>query len=254
MYRGQMICVYKVLLPVFMVVLLFALAGCKKSKVDDCFSQPGKTIQEDRPASYFDEIEMYDNINVILVEGDIFSIKVEGGENLINSVNTDISDSTLVISSSLICNWVRSYENELSVIISSPALTGIRYESSGDLITDGSFNADTLNINVWGGAGSIKLDVSVRKLGLALHYGTVDFNVKGHAANTVIYANSYGPFYCSELISNNVYIKNYGTNDCYVYAHDILEAEITSVGNIYYKGNPRLIKCNDIGDGELIPF
>lgn len=238
-------------LLILSMIVVF-LTSCKKENINDCFSQPGKTIIEEREVSYFDDLEMYDNINVILVEGDDFTINVEGGENLIDAVKTEITDSTLVIRNTLICNWVRSYSTELTVIITAPALATIRYESSGDLITRGKLNVESLAINVWGGAGTINMDVSSRWLGLALHYGTTDIHVKGTSSNTSIYANSFGPFYCSELISNNVYIKNFGTNDCHVFAHDILEAEISSVGNIFYKGNPRLVSCYDHGNGNLI--
>ncbi len=247
----------KVFLNILVLILLnsvvVSLTSCKKENSNDCFSQPGKIVIEDREASYFDDLEMYDNVNVVLVEGDAFSIKVEGGENIIDAVKTEIADSTLKIRNTLICNWVRSYDTELTVIITSPALSSIRYESSGDLNTQGKLNIESLALNVWGGAGTIKLDVSSKWLGLGLHYGTTDIHVKGNSSNTTIYANSFGPFYCSELISNNVYIKNYGTNDCYIYAHDILEAEISSVGNIFYRGNPRSVSCYDHGDGNLIP-
>jgi hypothetical protein len=107
-------------------------------------------------------------------------------------------------------------------------------------------------VSIWGGAGAFNLDLDVRNLKLALHYGTADVTVKGKALITTIFANSFGPFYCSELISNITYVRNSGTNDCYVYARHILEVEIPSVGDVYYSGDPYDIKMNVTGTGKLI--
>jgi len=152
------------------------------------------------------------------------------------------------------CNWVRNYNKELTVYVTVPGLYQIRYEGSGDISTESRLTFDSLQVNVWGGAGSFNLDLNVTNLKLALHYGTVDFNIKGNALITTIFANSYGPFYCNELLSNIVYIRNSGTNNCYVHAIDILEAEITSVGDIYYSysGDPENLKVNITGSGKFV--
>ncbi len=231
--------------------MIIPVASCKKEKLDDCFTSVGKFISEERPASFFHSINMKDNVNLIIKQGEQFSIEVEGGENLINAVGTEIQDSILFITNDLTCNWIRDYDNELNVIITSPALKNIRYESSGDINTDGLVKFDELAITVWGGGGSINLDLDCRVLDMGLHYGTVDFNVKGKSKMTTIYANSYGPFYCGQLDSEIVFIRNQGTNDCYIHANHILEAVITNIGSIYYTGNPYELKCNDNGAGEI---
>jgi hypothetical protein len=235
-----------------LLFLLVFIAGCKKENLDDCFSNAGDVVAETRQLSYFENISLYDNVNLVLVDGNGFSVKVEGGENLISSVQTEVIDSTLVIHNSMKCNWVRDYKNELTVYVSSASLKSIRYESSGDLKTIGNLKFDELSISVWGGSGSFDLDLDCNRLDLGQHYGTVDFNVSGKSLLTAIYSNSYGPFNCYGLSSNIVYIKSNGTNDCFINANHILEAEITSVGNIYYTGNPYEIKSQVSGSGKLI--
>lgn len=233
-------------------ILLIVFAGCKRDNMDDCFSNPGTNTVDDRPSAYFDDIELNDNINLVIEGGDTYSIKVEGGKNLISSVTTEITDSVLTINNSMSCNWVRNYNNELTVIVTSPALKSINYESSGDINTPTCLNITDLDLNVWGGSGSINLNIVSDKVNLRQHYGTVDFHVKGRASILTVYSNSYGPFYCEELNSDIVYIRSRGTNDCYIHANDILEAEITSVGNIYYSGNPYNLSSQVTGSGKLI--
>lgn len=240
----------KNILSLLFVLVIFA--GCKKENLDDCFSNAGEVVTETRLLSYFENISIYDNVNLILVQGNGFSVKVEGGENLISSVQTEVTDSSLVIHNTMKCNWVRDYKNELTVYVSTASLKSIRYEGSGDIKTTGNLKFNELAISVWGGSGSFELDVDCDRLDLAQHYGTVDFNVSGKTGLTAIYSNSYGPFNCYGLNSNIVYIRSNGTNDCFVHANHILEAEITSVGNVYYKGNPFEIKTQISGTGRLI--
>lgn len=234
------------------LIIITLFVSCKKENLDDCFTNAGKKTTVSRQPGYYHTISLNDNVNLVLQEGNGFSITVEGGENLLGSVITEVHDSVLVISNNMKCNWVRDYDNELTVYASASSLKAITYESSGDVSTKGNVRFDKFEINVWGGSGSINLDVDCERIGLGLHYGTVDFHVKGKSVLASIYANSYGPFYCQELNSNIVYITNNGTNDCYIHANHILGAKITSVGNIYYTGNPYDLSSNITGSGRLI--
>lgn len=230
--------------------LLFS--ACNPEQLDDCYTNTGPQTTIEREVDVFHSIELYNNVNLVLVQGDYFHIKVEGGKNILSAIKTDVSDSTLIIRNTMKCNWVRNYKREVTVYATIPSLREITYEGSGDVRNEGQIKLDSLQVSIWGGGGSFDLNLDVENLKLALHYGTVDVTVKGRALLTTIFANSYGPFYCAELISNIVYIRNSGTNNCYVYARHILEVEIPSVGDIYYSGNPGDIKMNITGSGKLI--
>lgn len=231
---------------------MFIFSACKPERIDDCFTPTGRETEQERSITPFHTIELYNNVNLVIEPGIAPSLRVKGGKNLLDAIETNIEDSTLTIRNLATCNWVRDYKREISVYVTAPALRSINYEGSGDIDMPQQLKFDSLMIDVWGGAGSFRLDVEAQKLGMALHYGTVDFIVEGSAVITSIFANSYGPFHCSNLASNIVYIRNSGTNDCFVFARHILEVEITSVGNIYYSGDPYQLKSNITGSGKLI--
>lgn len=234
------------------ILLVLIFLGCKKGNLDDCFSNAGETITEQRQLPYFEEIHVNDNVNLIIYQGESIDVKIQAGKNLINSITTEVTDSTLVISNTMKCNWVRDFNNELNVYISSAFLKSIRYESSGDINTEGNVKFDEFEINVWGGSGTFNLDLDCKSLNLKQHYGTVDFHVKGKSGITSIFSNSYGPFYCDELDSDIVFIRNSGTNNCYVHVNHVLGADISSVGNIYYSGSPYMVSSSITGTGKLI--
>lgn len=235
-----------------LLLSIFLITSCNSEQLDDCFTKTGPDITEEREVEYFYRIELYDNVNLVIVPGNTPLIEIKGGEKLLPAIKTEVSDSTLIIRNTLKCNWTRSFEREITVYVTAPMLREIRYEGSGDITTCGQIVLDSLQVNIWGGAGSFDLDLNVDKLKLAMHYGTVDIKVRGKALISTIFANSYGPFYCSELISNISYVRNSGTNLVHVYAKHILEVEITSVGDIYYYGNPYDLKSNITGSGKLL--
>lgn len=240
------------LFRLLLVIVVFAAGACKREQLDDCFTRTGPQTSEERQTGYYERIELYNNVNLVLVPGNQSYLKVEGGKNLLSAVKTDIADSTLTIRNTMKCNWIRNYNREITVYATAPALKEIRYEGSGDVRTDGSLAIDTLSLNIRGGAGSFNLDLNANVLNLAMHYGTVDLTVKGSAIMTTMFANSYGPFYCGDLKSHIVFIRNSGSNDCYIHAEHVLGAEITSVGNIYYTGNPFDLSSTITGSGKLI--
>lgn len=239
-------------LSLFTLVCLSIFAGCKGESMDDCFTNSGETVTENRQASPFNKIELYNNVNLVIEKGDQYSIRVEGSKNILSAIKTTLTDTSLVITNTLKCNWARDYDHEITVYVCAPSLNTIHYEASGNLSTKGQLFYDFLEVNAWGGSGSINMNLDCNVLKLALHYGTVDFNIEGSSRITTIYANSYGPFDCANLISNIMYIGNSGTNDCRVHALHILHAQVSSVGNIYYSGNPHELNCSVLGSGKII--
>lgn len=237
--------------PGFILPVIF-LFSCTGEQLDDCFTKTGPDVTLERSVEAFHSIELYNNVNLVLIPGLQQELRIEGGKNLLDAIKTEVSDSTLTIKSTLKCNWVRNYDREITVYATVAALRHIRYESSGDINCSGPLQADSLKVSVWGGGGSINMDVNVQKLTLEMHYGTADFSCKGRSLITTIFSNSYGPFYCRDLVSNILYIRHNGTQHCYVHALHILEVEISSVGNIYYYGDPYQMKSNITGSGKLL--
>ncbi|KAF0199619.1 MAG: lipoprotein [Bacteroidetes bacterium] len=246
------------ILPAFSFLLvagtfsMLMITSCTGEQADDCFTNSGQQVTESRPAGIIEKIELWDNVNLVLIPGTTPQISVEAGENIMDAVTTEITNGTLVIRNTMKCNWVRNFNKELTVYATAPLLSEIRYEGSGDISTRSQLSLDSLQVSIWGGAGSFNLDLDAIRLNLAQHYGTVDLHVKGRAYITTIFSNSFGPFYCDSLVSNIIYIRNSGTNNCYVHPLHVLEAEITSVGNIYYSGNPYDVKSVITGSGKLV--
>jgi hypothetical protein len=234
----------------FLVAMIFT--SCEKLDIGDCFKSTGKVIIEERESPVFEHIVLEDNINVILTQDNRCSIRVQAGENLIGSVITEVNDGELTIRNDNQCNWMRSYNKDINVYLSVNHLVSIYYKASGNIISTNTIVTDSLNISVWDGSGIIDMDIQTVNSVLDLHYGTVDFDIHGFTQVDYIYAASYGPFHCQDLVSVFCFMNNKGSNDCYVNCTKVLEVEIENIGNIYYKGDPETIKSKITGTGRLI--
>jgi len=112
--------------------------------------------------------------------------------------------------------------------------------------------SDYLKLDIWGGCGSINLNLDVNQGEFLLHLGTVDITLRGNCNVCSIAQGDYGIFHCGEMTSIYNYIINNGSNDCYINVHYYLVATITSIGNIYYTGSPDTVLTSIRGAGRLI--
>ncbi|HSG68643.1 MAG TPA: DUF2807 domain-containing protein [Bacteroidales bacterium] len=239
----------KIIVWSFMIVML---ASCSKMNPADCFKNAGQVSTESRPAESFRYLHMQNNVDVFLTYSNEYSIEVRAGKNIIPGIKTRISDNTLTISNENTCNWLRSYDSPLAVYLGVPLLDSIVYQSSGNLTTLNKFAADSIQIDVLEGAGSIDLWLDTHKSRINLHYGTVDLKVRGHSHISYLYSAGYGPADLSSLETEFTYMTNNSTNICRVRARLELHVEIFNVGDVYYSGDPAEIGSWITGTGRLI--
>ena len=237
---------------IWLCLTAFLLTGCEKFAGEDCLKSTGETTIEHRTIDPFEHIVLEDNINLIITQGDEEAVSVKAGENLLESIITEVNNNELTIKNENKCNWVRDFNKEIDVFLTVRNLYSITYRSSGLILSTNTIVTDSLNIAVWDGTGTIDMDIQTRVSVMSIHYGSVDFHIRGQSNVGYIYAGSYGPFFCEDLITTFMFMDNRGSNDCYVRCQKQLEVQIEYTGSIYYTGNPEIIKADITGTGQLI--
>jgi hypothetical protein len=239
---------------VFLWMLIsFTFSSCKKDHFFDFLKSTGKTVTIEREAKEkFSEIRLESNINLVLTQGPTYKITLEGGENLLPGIDSEINDSVLTFRNNNKVNWVRSYDRKITAFVTAPHFLKISYQGTGDITNNDTLQEDSLFVISLGGSGYINLCIKTRLSHLSINAGSADMNISGISDNNFIYASSYGPFHCLDLITQNTFMNNRGTNDCYINVKQRLEYEINSLGSIYYKGKPPIITGIINGQGKLI--
>ncbi len=236
-----------------LLLLLATLASCTKEG-GTCISSTGTLIRQERIVPDFDSISLNEYVNLILTQDTVNRVFVETGKNIIGGISTNVSERLLTIHNYNECNWLRSYDKPINVYVSVKNLMKLSYNSSGDVTNKNPLMSSPFWVDVWGGCGTIDLDLNLYQGTFIEHMGTADFKLRGICKISSIYAGDFGLFDCRELETGYTYIKNYGSNDCYIHVSKYMDATIGSIGSIYYRGNPDTVYKMIYGSGVIDPF
>jgi hypothetical protein len=230
---------------------LFGVTACEKSGVN-CITSNGKTIRQERNLEDFDSIDVRDYVNLFITQDSVDNVIVESGQNIISGITTEVVNHQLRIRNINKCNWLRSYDVPVNVFVSVKNLMKIYYLSSGNVTTTNSLKSNSLTVEIWGGSGTMNLDLDIFQGYFVLEIGTVDVHLQGKCAITTFFSGDYGLFQCENLKSRYTFVTNASSNDCYVNSSYFLEATIGSIGNIYYSGKPDSVITYINGSGKVI--
>lgn len=244
---------------------LVSLLTTSCSKMDALFRN-GEPVTEHRTASEpFDIICMYNNINVDLKHSSHPRLELTCPKNLIDNIVTEIRNDSLIIRNDNDLNWLRSYDYSINLTVYYDSLREINYASIGRLTTQdtlyGRYTLDTLEdygihtfmLRTKEGCGDIDLTFSCNLLRNRFFNGTSCITLRGVVGYTEHIVRSYGTVHAEELDANFVNVTHESTNNLYLQVRNggSLRAKLSSIGNLYYKGNPdpgkTRIECSSSG-------
>lgn len=239
-----------------LVVLSIVFSACKKENMFDCFMKAGSNTTEIRNVAYFDQIFLYDNVNLIITQDTINEVMIEGGKNLLKKIRTSVKGNILEIRNNNKCNWSRNYKNKINVNVKVKALSYIEYWGSGNISTINAITVPHLRIDSHDGSGTITLNLNTKKVELVIHTGPANFIVTGKSDQNYAYSTGNGVIDCRDLASNYCFMVNSSTADFYTNPKDHIDAEIKYLGNVYYMGNPPIKnqKLYNNAKGRLLKY
>ena len=169
---------------VFFLLFIFTsinFVGQEKLKGDKI------VVTEDRNISEFTKIEIRDDIDVILKQGENQSVTVESDENLQGAVLTNVSNNTLTIDLS---NKIIRKKTLLVYVTVNQNIDEIITKDKSKLITSGSLNFNNITINAEGDS-KIIMDLKTTDFNLNNNEsGSLTFNV--NSDNAFLKANKTG--------------------------------------------------------------
>lgn len=229
------------------VILLLLLSNINCTEPGGFFSGNGNIKTETRNVADFKELKNSGSIDIQIIAGNKFELKVQDDENLLPHLITEVKDGALHI----------YYDSDFSireshgkVIVEVPTLNKLSSSGSGDINIDGTLKNDNEILIASSGSGDIDGSVDAPSISLS-NSGSGDISLKGNTKNFDCKTMGSGDIKCRNLKSENVNVSVAGSSDVSVYASVSLKVDIRGSGDVTYAGNPAAPQINTSGSGSV---
>jgi hypothetical protein len=186
----------------------------------------GKVTTENRSVGKFSKINMKGAYDVEVNVGPDTSLKITGDDNLLKLVETNVVDGALVLSTT---KNVHPSKKGLKISITTPNLDAFSLKGAGDVNIDGiKGNSFTANL-----------------------FGAGDLTAKGNVDNLDATLKGAGDLKLYDLHAANVNAQLSGAGDMNVWASKYLNAKMSGVGDLSYKGHPAKVDKDKSGVGNI---
>jgi len=238
---------------IYFIAFCVLLMAC--SKESDCPVSLGKIVTEERMLPAFHSLSIHGDVEIILGQDSIQSVQLECGENLANSIHTEVIDGELVIDNELKCNWIRDLSTPILLYINTPNIDFIYTEGQKDIRTEEIFTTEFFQLTCEGSQSQIDLELNCPELNIIQSASNCRISLSGEGSHFFVYNSGNGSIDASEFFCEDGFMNNLSIAPIEVLASDFLKARIYSRGDILYFQEPDSLFFELIhpGSGQLIP-
>jgi len=215
----------KITFVIFIAFLASVISSCNLANLNGK-KDSVNFASEKRNDFGFREIKAGNAVILIITVQEEFGVTVEGDENLLKDVKTEVEGETLLIS--LRGNKILP-TNKIRLKISMPELLGLELWGASEA-TVTKAKSDSLKLQI-GGTSAVKID--------------------GETKSLTATANGASKIDAENLKTENAEAKAAGTSEIIVSAANDLLAEAFGASTIYYLGEPKNLKQNVVGSSEV---
>lgn len=234
------------------VIAITALSWSSCGKDSACFKGSGNEITELRSiTAEVTEIVIEDKIDLFIIPGAEAQLKLEGGENLLPYIHTDVSGNELKITSDNKCGFFRDYNMPLTAYLTLPDIKKITSKGQGKIFSSRTLTYPDLQFEFFNATGNVILDVQANAVSVVQHTGPTDVQLTGTVSSLYVYSGGNGWFDLSRFEASFVHVNHAGTGNISVRADSTLLVEMSSLGNLDYYGDPVVTVSSHTGSGKL---
>ena len=246
-------------LIVLTVILVSLFVSCDSENASDCFQSTGEITRQEVSVSEFSSIAVFENVALVVKQGDTQKVEIETGENLRNEVAAVVEDEQLLLTDTNDCNYVRDYGTTV-VYVTTPNLTSIRSSTGFPIQSDGVLVFESLSLlsesftdpEAETTDGEFNLELDVTSLSLTSN-GISYFKLKGSADSfNISIAAGDSRVEAEELITQRVNFNHRGSNDILVNPQESLTGVLRGTGDLQSYNRPATVDVEELYNGRLI--
>lgn len=209
----------------------------------------GNVTSITRTTSDYDDVKFSGSFDYILVAGKEGKIILEGEENLLPYIITEVKNGQLIIRSENRINMQTSRNKTIKITVPFESINSVALSGSGDVWNEDVISSNQLKVALTG-SGDIKLKIQTTSLDASVT-GSGDLVLNGKTDTATIAVTGSGDYKGYELDANDMDVSVQGSGDAKVLSNGNLKARVSGSGSIDYKGNPKKEDCKVAGSGSI---
>ncbi|MGB6150663.1 MAG: head GIN domain-containing protein [Pricia sp.] len=210
----------------------------------------GNTVSIDRSVGEYDEIAVAGWFDVDLVDGKEGELTIEGEENLLEYIVTEVKNGKLVIKQEKGVNLKPSNRNGgIRITVPVERIDALYLSGSADIVGKTTIKTSKFETNM-SGSGDITLDLETSSISASMS-GSGDMNLSGKTTDFNATISGSGDIKAYDLIADKVEATVSGSADIKVTANKMLKARVSGSGDISYRGNPTKVDTKTSGSGDI---
>ncbi len=254
----------------FLAIVFCALitSACDNQEQDtQTLSTTGLQNDVEYVINNVDEIDIQGNfqVNIINSTGGTYYVMAAGADNdlagiyinethdhelIIRSNNTDVVELYIYVPSIKELELTGTNVVDISQMAVNTYEFSISMEGTNVLTGRNTLTTQKLELDLEGTNSLLLSAIDANHMEVDMT-GTNEVTVQGTAQSVELESQDRGWYNGSSLVANRYDIESEGSANLYVYANNILRAEIDGTGNVYYLGSPTITRLGN-GTGTII--
>ncbi len=209
-------------------------------------SGEGPTVTETWNLSTISGIGLAFSGEVILTQGSIQSVEVEGQKNILDNIKREVKDGYWSIKFD---QNVRRHEN-VTVRITLPSLERVAISGSGKVSSTNHFRShQDLDLSI-SGSGSLSLSIDAADARVRIS-GSGEADLEGRAETLDLSISGSGDLHAYNFKVSSAKARISGSGDADLYVDRDLSASVSGSGDIRYKGGASNVTSKTSGSGRV---
>jgi hypothetical protein len=223
--------------------LLLSL-GCISAQKND---RGNITVERTTPS--YDHIAISGAFDIELVDGHEGNITLEGEENILDHIITEVKGDKLNIRYQKGYSQRTKWKNPVFITIPVESINGLALSGSGDIVGKKTIKTEHFE-TAMSGSGDITLILEAHSVKASMS-GSGDITLSGNTNNLEVFISGSGNIKAYDLISKNVEATVSGSANVEVTANNSINAKVSGSGDIDYRGKPEKINTKVSGSGDI---
>lgn len=232
-------------IKIALLLMITTIFACQEPDICDCLKRSGKP---DSVTYFFDDVRLLkinNKFNVFLIQDTVNKAVVSSGANLLELVEIQYSDSVLSITDNNICNFARDYDVEITVNLHIKNLNQIDVCGPSQLFSNDTLFFDKILIRVLYTISKIDLIMNTNHLWFELWLSSGDITLSGKTQIFELLSHGYAYIRAFDFEADVLKFRQVTTGYTEINAVNELYVSFFDVGDVYYVGNPEIIKIEE---------